>query len=142
MSIGNVHRLLRTIFLICSAPQLLPAQRNLSAVFELARDSLANSVAIQVGSTAASDTVYVRPYRIPAVAGLLSYAFPGMGSFYAGHVRHGVTHVIVAYSIFSLSLQGPGLSEDSSPAFANVLLSGFLLNWGWSIVSAVHDARA
>lgn len=140
MPTPNNMRVLLTILLVSGTPSLLHAQRNIPSELGASRDSVPNGSAIPLHPPAATDTVCIRKGRIPAVAGILSYAFPGTGSFYAGHLRHGVTHVIIAYSILSLSLSdGSPFSSESS---GYVLLPGYVLNWGWSIVSAVRDARA
>lgn len=92
---------------------------------------------------ASADTVYLVRRRQPVGAGLLSYVYPGVGSFYAGHTRHGVTHLAVAMGAM-LALMGSGIEDETSPrASAGTALVGiYLVNWGWSIVSAVNDARA
>lgn len=98
--------------------------------------------ALQSAPTAA-DTIYLVRRKQPVGAGLLSYVYPGVGSFYAGHTRHGVTHLAVAMGAM-LALMGSAIDEEASPrASAGTALVGiYLVNWGWSIVSAVNDARA
>lgn len=90
-----------------------------------------------------SDTVYLVRRKHVVGAGLLSYLYPGMGSFYAGHTRHGVTHTVVALTTL-LVLMGGAAGEATGPdaSVGSTLMVAYGVNWGWSIVTAVNDARA
>lgn len=92
-------------------------------------------------------------YRSPALAGALSFLVPGVGSFYAGNVRHGVRHVVLAAG--GLALMAAGFSESfghclfqSSSCHSHgdgligLGLAISVVNWGWSIVTGVRDAKA
>ncbi|MFN8582571.1 MAG: hypothetical protein U0163_16550 [Gemmatimonadaceae bacterium] len=98
-------------------------------------------VAQVVATTAPAETVYVRVRREPAGAGVLSYLFPGMGSFYAGHTRHGVTHMALTFILVGVSMsESPSGEWDDDTQ--RTLFTAYVVNWGWSIVTAVRDARA
>ncbi|MBI5601145.1 MAG: hypothetical protein HY944_06225 [Gemmatimonadetes bacterium] len=81
--------------------------------------------------------------KSPVAAGLLSLLVPGVGSFYAGNSKHGFTHFGVALGAAFVAMASCGQGHDSpcggaSDAAALVTL----VNWPWSIVTAVRDARA
>ena len=86
----------------------------------------------------------------PIVAGVLSWVVPGLGSFYAGHSKHGWTHLAVAGA--SLVIMVVGVSDcvgddfysdcDTGLGFAAVGYLGYVVNAIWGIVSAVGDANA
>lgn len=81
--------------------------------------------------------------KSPVAAGLLSLFMPGVGSFYAGNSRHGFAHFGVALGAAFVAMASCGQGQDSpcgGASDAAVLVS--LVNWSWSIVTAVRDARA
>lgn len=81
--------------------------------------------------------------RSPVAAGLLSLFMPGVGSFYAGNSQHGFAHFGVALGAAAVAMVSCGQGNDSpcgGVSAAAVLVS--LVNWPWSIVTAVRDARA
>lgn len=88
----------------------------------------------------------------PFVAGLLSWVVPGVGSFYAGNSRHGVTHLVTHVASYALILggaascttnySGAATCSTSSGALVGVGFVALLVNDVWSIFTAVGDARA
>ena len=87
--------------------------------------------------------------RSRLVAGTASAFVPGLGSFYAGHARHGAIHLLVHVVAGTYVLAGSvscisawGGETDCSDAALDVAAIGWLVNWGWSIVSAINDASA
>lgn len=86
-----------------------------------------------------------------AVALVLNSVLPGAGSFYAGHVRHGMTHAVTAAATalpfldvtFSCVLE-EGLTGDRCERSAWKWAAGaiFLSNYLWSWASAVNDVKA
>ena len=91
-------------------------------------------------------------HRNPVAAGALSFVLPfGTGSFYAGHARHGVTHLAVGVVSSTAMFLGTigclfdhlgGGDNEASCTAGNVGAAVFVMNWGWGVVSAVNDARA
>ena len=94
--------------------------------------------------------------KSPAVAGLLSFLIPGVGSYYAGYATHGTTHLLVGLGSAGVSLIGFGMAvttclfscspeeEAAEAAWTGVFLVGFAaytVNWVWSVVTAVGDAN-
>lgn len=87
--------------------------------------------------------------RSRLVAGTASAFVPGLGSFYAGHARHGAIHLLVHVVAGTYVLAGSvscvsawGGESDCSDATVDVAAIGWLVNWGWAIVSAINDASA
>lgn len=81
--------------------------------------------------------------KSPLAAGLLSFLIPGVGSFYAGNSNHGFAHLSIALGAAFISLAQCGQGHDApcgGASDAAALIS--LVNWPWSIVTAVRDARA
>jgi hypothetical protein len=88
----------------------------------------------------------------PVVAFGLSLFIPfGTGSFYAGHPRHGVTHLIAGLFTSTVVISAGlscgvsalgGSNDETDCALAEIGFWGFVLNWGWGLVSAVNDANA
>ncbi len=91
-------------------------------------------------------------HRSPVAAGLFSFVLPfGTGSFYAGHRRHGVTHLAVGFVSFTTMFLGAveciftNIEGDGNRGICRVTdlaATTFAVNWGWGVVSAVNDARA
>lgn len=82
----------------------------------------------------------------PTVAGLLSAALPGAGSFYAGETGHGGRHLIIAGLsglVFASSIGQcePVFGDSDTCAVAGVSAAAFVANWVWGILSGVEDAR-
>lgn len=81
--------------------------------------------------------------KSPVAAGLLSALMPGVGSFYAGNSRHGFVHLGIALGAGAVSFMQCGLGNDAPcGGISNVATLVQLVNWPWSIVNAVRDARA
>lgn len=81
--------------------------------------------------------------KSPVAAGLLSFVMPGVGSFYAGNSRHGFAHFGVALGSAFVAMASCGVGDDSpcgGASDAAILVN--LVNWPWSIVTAVRDARS
>ncbi len=81
--------------------------------------------------------------KSPVAAGVLSLFMPGVGSFYAGNARHGFVHFGIALGSMFIAMASCGQGHDSpcgGASDAAVLVN--LVNWPWSIVTAVRDARA
>ncbi len=81
--------------------------------------------------------------KSPVAAGFLSLLVPGMGSFYAGNSQHGFVHVGIALGSAIVAKATCGQGHDSpcgGASDAAVVVS--LVNWSWSILNAVRDARA
>lgn len=76
-------------------------------------------------------------------AGVLSGIVPGVGSYYAGNAAHGTAHLTVALASGLVSLVVCGQGHDAPcGGMSNAAALVSIVNWGWSIVTAVHDARA
>jgi hypothetical protein len=82
----------------------------------------------------------------------MSAVIPGTGSLYAGNTRHGIVHMAVATATV-LTIAGAAgscvleaasyqSSCDTNDTVVNVAAAGFVANYVWSILSAVHDAKA
>ncbi|MHB1096351.1 MAG: hypothetical protein ACYC3F_09255 [Gemmatimonadaceae bacterium] len=81
--------------------------------------------------------------KSPLAAGVLSLFMPGVGSFYAGNSKHGFVHFGIALGSMFVVMASCGQGNDApcgGVADAAVLVN--LVNWPWSIVTAVRDARA
>lgn len=90
------------------------------------------------------------PGRSPVIAAVASAVVPGLGSFYAGHPRHGATHlvihVLVGSYVFSnatsCAFSWGGDTQCPNDDALGVATVAWLANWGWSVVSAIRDAQA
>lgn len=88
--------------------------------------------------------------RSPTVAWVASFFVPGLGSFYAGHARHGITHlgihVVAGTYLFagttSCVLSWGGETDCPGDDVMAAVGLAWLANWGWSVISAAHDAEA
>jgi hypothetical protein len=84
--------------------------------------------------------------KSPWVAGLLSYVFPGVGSYYAGNAGHGHRHLLITLGLVTLVLvplsSDETHDEDSPSPLLTAWTLAFVGNWVWSIVTAVQDANA
>ncbi len=88
--------------------------------------------------------------RSPPLAGALSFFFPfGTGSFYAGHVAHGVRHLLittVATSVLIVSAVHDvtwwGAGDGRVWGWERPALVVLGVNWIWGTETAVNDARA
>jgi hypothetical protein len=107
--------------------------------------SLASPTRTPMRGLASSDT------RSSGLAVGMSAVIPGTGSLYAGNTRHGIIHMAVATATV-LTIAGAasscvletsyGSECDKNGATINVAAAGFVVNYVWSLVSAVHDAKA
>lgn len=88
--------------------------------------------------------------RSRVLAGAASAFIPGLGSFYAGNARHGAVHLVIhlvagtyvlAGSVSCIASWG-GETDCPDETALNIAAVGWLVNWGWSIVSAVNDVSA
>lgn len=81
--------------------------------------------------------------KSPVAAGLLSSFVPGVGSFYAGNSKHGFVHFTIhmGSALIATAVCGQGKDAPCGGA-SDVAMLIALVNWPWSIVSAVRDARA
>lgn len=95
--------------------------------------------------TASTDT------RSAVLAVGMSAVVPGAGSLYAGNARHGIIHMAVATASVLTIVGVAGSCSfwlnlrpecDSEERVMNVAAVGFAVNYVWSIVSAVRDAKA
>ncbi len=113
------------------------ATRGLSGFTVLTVDTLAHPRPVQS-----------RGERSAVLAGALSFVVPGLGSFYAGNIGHGVRHlvaipVVIGATVVGLELADRDGGEAESAEYA-VLLGGAVLlltNGIWGIVTAVNDAQ-
>jgi len=80
-------------------------------------------------------------HRNPFVAGALSYFLPGAGSLYAGHPRHGITHMVVAAASFAGMGAAASSRSNAQQLFGVSSLLTFGVNSVWSVVSGVRDAN-
>lgn len=87
--------------------------------------------------------------RSPVIAGVASLLFPGAGSLYASHPRHGLIHMGVHVVAGTLALVGTascamgwGGTTDCEEGGLEVVAVAWLVNWGWAVVSGVNDAKA
>jgi hypothetical protein len=89
----------------------------------------------------------------PALAGILSFLIPGVGSFYAGNSTHGFIHLgihVVSYVLIVSSVSNAvndcafGDCSSSSTSGGELALGSIVLlgNDVWSIFTAVGDAHA
>ena len=107
-----------------------------------------------ISSLTAPDPIVPRAgsEKDPFVAGLLSWVIPGVGSFYAGNSRHGVTHLVAHLASYGLILggaascttnySGAATCSSSSAATVGIGFVALVVNDVWSIFTAVSDARA
>lgn len=120
------------------------AQRSESARLGHRPAPLLASVSSAPGFTGNSPTVPAESEaKSPVAAGILSLLMPGVGSFYAGNSRHGFVHFGVAVGSMFVGMASCGQGKDAPCGGASVgaiLIN--LVNWPWSIVTAVRDARA
>ena len=80
----------------------------------------------------------------PAVAGLLSFLLPGLGSFYAGNSGHGILHLAIglgSYAVMYGGLNSDACQWEDDCAVAGVGAVVYLGNAIWSIFAAVSDAN-
>lgn len=99
-----------------------------------------------------ADAAQAADRKDPLVAGILSWIFPGIGSFYAGNSGHGVRHVLIEVGGFGLLIAGVAAAEDEILSTGDIqegseglLIAGvavLLVNGVWSIIAAVGDANA
>jgi hypothetical protein len=109
--------------------------------------------ASRVGIAATAAPVYALP-RLAAeppkeknlvLAGFLSYALPGAGSFYAGNDTHGWTHLSIQLAAIATVLVAQSSCKRSCPNEVGGAVLGITVaavNDIWSIFTAVGDARA
>lgn len=118
-----------------------PALRTLVVVGPIADTALPEAV-VPASGLAGS--------RSRLLAGTASFFLPGLGSFYAGHARHGVTHMAIHVVAGTWVLAGAascfmswgGETGCTDGDIVGAVSWAWLANWGWSIVSAVNDAGA
>jgi hypothetical protein len=89
----------------------------------------------------------------PALAGVLSWIIPGVGSFYAGNSRHGTIHLGIGIVSFVMMIAGAASAvetynfstgEYEGGGGAGLMVVGYLayvVNDIWSIFTAVFDAQ-
>jgi hypothetical protein len=81
--------------------------------------------------------------KSPVVAGFLSFLMPGVGSFYAGNSTHGFVHLGVVMGSALVTMATCGQGKDAPCGGVSTLATlVILVNWPWSVVTAVRDARA
>jgi hypothetical protein len=81
--------------------------------------------------------------KSPVVAGVLSFLMPGVGSFYAGNSTHGFVHFGVVMGSALVTMATCGQGKDAPCGGASTLATVVILvNWPWSVVTAIRDARA
>jgi len=88
----------------------------------------------------------------PALAGVLSFIIPGLGSFYAGNNRHGIIHLSVHVASFFVMIVGAAAAVDTVDPTTGAISGGgigtFMVGWLalvvndiWSIFTAINDAN-
>jgi hypothetical protein len=89
-----------------------------------------------------------------ALAGIMSWFIPGLGSFYAGNSGHGIRHIVIHIVALGAFIGGVVSTADAATGTGiNVdeerdtwlILGGagvMFLNSIWSIITAVGDANA
>ena len=108
----------------------------------------ADTMKVSPEAPSSQQTIVFVGEKSPFTAGILSAAvFPGVGSFYAGNKGHGIAHLAVA----GVSAVGGAIGSDtcnlvfSGPddncTLLGISLGVFVVNWIWSITTAVSDAK-
>lgn len=83
-------------------------------------------------------TVYVKPPKSPALAGILSFFIPGAGQFYNGHIGAGVGFLLGAGFSYGLAI---GAAEAGNAELTLLFLCTTLAVDIWAIVHAVKGAK-
>ena len=105
-------------------------------------------------ATAFESQQQVQEIKSPALAGVLSWIIPGVGSYYAGHNGHGTIHLGIAIGSYIVMIAGATSAVDDCSSFDSTYDCGsgglglaaagwvmYLVNDVWSIFTAVGDAR-
>ena len=101
-------------------------------------------------------TQQAREYRSPTLASVLSLSggfigIHGLGSYYAGNEPHGTRHLLLGFGTGAVVLAGlltcdggwgSGECVGVSGAVVTLGVLAYLVNWGWSVVTAGQDAKA
>ncbi len=146
MTIQSVAALALTVLGATAAASQIP--RPSRDGFAPSRDGFTPSLAVD--SPQPSTPLVMADSRSPQLAGVLSFVFPfGTGSFYAGHVGHGVRHllittvassVLLVSAVHDLTLWGAG--DGRVNGWERAALLALLANWIWGTETAVNDALA
>jgi hypothetical protein len=76
--------------------------------------------------------VYSKPPKSPALAGILSFFFPGTGSLYNREYMKGILYILIFAGLVTLQTQG-----DGQP-FKGLILAGFYF---FQIIDAIQVAK-
>jgi len=79
--------------------------------------------------------VYTRPPKSPALAGILSFFFPGTGALYNREYLKGILYILIFAGLVTLQTQGFG---DSGQPFKGIVLAGFYI---FQIIDAIQVAK-
>lgn len=77
--------------------------------------------------------VYTKPPKSPALAGILSFFFPGTGSLYNREYMKGILYILIFAGLVTLNAQ----SEAGQP-FKGIILAGFYI---FQIIDAIQVAK-
>jgi hypothetical protein len=77
--------------------------------------------------------VYSKPPKSPALAGILSFFFPGTGSLYNREYMKGILYMLIFAGLVTLNAQG-----DAGQPFKALVLAGFYI---FQIIDAIQVAR-
>jgi hypothetical protein len=103
------------------------------------------SVPLAISSAQTDSTI-----KSAGTAGVLSYLFPGAGSYYAGDNHHhalvhaavGVSSAVAMLPAINEQCAPPKKCQTSTEVIALAGLVTYVVNSVWSIITAVHDANA
>jgi hypothetical protein len=77
--------------------------------------------------------VYTKPPKSPALAGILSFCFPGTGSLYNREYMKGILYMLIFAGLVTLQTQG-----DGQP-FKGLILAGFYF---FQVIDAIQVAKS
>ena len=119
------------------------AERTQGAATPLAHSVNRPSVAqkpLAVQADGGAQYVYIQPEKSPALAGILSYLFPGAGQFYYGNSRLGWTDLAEHATCLVLMEGGQLLYNNYSETNAEVAMTGsrmYLVGLIWGVVNQI-----
>ncbi len=78
--------------------------------------------------------VYTKPPKSPALAGILSFFFPGTGALYNREYMKGILYILIFAGLVTLNAHG-----EAGQPFKGIILGGFYF---FQIIDAIQVARS
>lgn len=144
------------LLLACVSGQRTSAQQVSSPLraYDVSARRMADVTSLDRATSPAPEGV---EHKEPALAGVLSFLLPGVGSFYAGNNTHGTIHLGAEVAIYAVAVAAAVKTIDNasscntyscvnnaSSSFTTTALVGYgalVVNDIWSIFTAMSDAN-